>query len=790
MDSEATTHGPPHAVLVVTPDAIIETCNGYLLDLVGWGISAARGSHIAALFPDQTLGDAFMTRLRDELSRREFVEGSLALRARNGDGTVLLSYQATRMYVPNLEQQGYVIIAHDERKRPSDLQDVARFSEEIPFPVLRVSQAGMLLYANRGSWLLLAHWKCEVGQLIPAEWRQKVTDALDRKESLEMEVQIGFKTLLLILVPVAGSGYVDFFGLDMTARKQVEKKLLIHSQVFESATEGIVITDADRRIVDINRAFTAITGYSPDEVLGEDISLLQSGRHDADFYRDLWASVNDRGSWQGEVWDRRKNGEIHPNWLSISAVTEEGGKVARYIGLFSDISDMKQTQEQLYRMAHYDSLTGLPNRRFFQDRLQGDIDAAKRTRETIALMFVDLDGFKLINDNLGHRAGDLLLREVANRIKECVRESDMVARMGGDEFTVILSQLKSSHNTVLVARKILKRIFEPIQIEGQELFVTSSLGISIFPDDADDVQGLLQCADTALYKAKELGKNGHQFFSKEMNLRVLERLTLQTQIRQGIANREFLVYYQPQFNAMTGDLVGLEALARWQSPVIGMVAPDQFIPLAEETGLIHDLGELILRHVCSQGRKWMDQGLPPVRIAVNISPHQLRRADFLSIVENVARECRFPPELLEFELTESVLIDDNPHDVEKLQKLKAMGALIAIDDFGTKYSSFAYLKRLPIDRLKIDRSFVQDLPGDKRGSEIASAIIAMSRSLNLEVVAEGVETREQAELLTAKGCNYLQGYFCGRPMPPDDIRPLLDAGRAVTYPVWRETGAS
>jgi diguanylate cyclase (GGDEF)-like protein/PAS domain S-box-containing protein len=372
------------------------------------------------------------------------------------------------MRVPSLRRHCYVIIAQDEREareHQGDLAKVARFSEEIPFPVLRISVEGTLLYANRGSWLLLAHWQCEVGGTVPELWRQKVQDAVDRGENIEVEVPIGFKTLLLVLVPVVDSGYIDVFGLDVTMRKQVEKKLLIHSQVFESATEGIVITDADRRIVDINKAFTAITGYTADEVLGEDISILQSGRHNEEFYRELWASVNEHGSWQGEIWDRRKNGEIHPNWLSISAVTEAGGKVARYIGLFSDISVMKQTQEQLYRMAHYDSLTSLPNRRFFHDRLQGDIEQARRARENLALMFVDLDGFKLINDNLGHRAGDQLLREVADRIKECVRESDMVARMGGDEFTVILSQLKSSHDTVLVAGKILKRIFEPRHLD-------------------------------------------------------------------------------------------------------------------------------------------------------------------------------------------------------------------------------------------------------------------------------------------------------------------------------------
>jgi len=613
--------------------------------------------------------------------------------------------------------------------------------------------------------------------MVPAPWREKVREALQQRDNLEVEVPIGFKTLLLILVPVAESGYLDVFGIDVTARKQAEKKLLFHSQVFESTTEGIVITDADRRIVDINRAFTTITGYTPDDILGENISILQSGRHNEEFYREMWASVNENGSWQGEIWDRRKNGDVNPRWLSISPVTEDGGRIVRYIGLFSDISVMKQTQDQLYRMAHYDSLTGLPNRRFFHDRLQGDIEQARRAMETLALMFVDLDGFKLINDNLGHRAGDLLLREVADRIKECVRESDMVARMGGDEFTVILSQLKSSPSAVLVARKILKRIYEPVMLEGQELFVSSSIGISIFPDDAEVVEGLLQCADTALYKAKELGKNGYQFFSKELNLRAMERLTLQTQIRQGLAGKEFIVYYQPQFNAITGALVGLEALVRWQSPANGLMYPDHFVPLSEETGLIHELGEQVLRRVCAQGRRWREEGLQPVRIAVNISPHQLRREEFVPMVESIVGESGFPFTLLEFELTESVLIEDNPHDLEKLQRLKSMGALLAIDDFGTKYSSFSYLKRLPLDRLKIDRSFVEGLPEDSSGAEIASAIIAMSHALNLEVVAEGVETREQAQLLRERGCQYLQGYYFGRPMPPDDLRPLLELGR-------------
>ncbi|HTP59498.1 MAG TPA: EAL domain-containing protein, partial [Spirochaetia bacterium] len=628
----------------------------------------------------------------------------------------------------------------------------SRFSEESPFPVLRIALDGTLVSANRGSWLLLAHWKIEVGSRVPGAWRPVIDDVVRDKETREIEVQIGIKILLLVFVPVTDKGYVNVFGLDVSGRKQAEKRLQLDSQVFESASEAVVITDVDRRVLDVNRAFTSITGYTREEILGENIAILSSGRQDEQFYQDMWEAVGERGSWQGEIWDRRKNGEVFPKWLSISAVRDEAGRISRYIGLFSDISVMKQTQEQLYEMAHYDSLTGLPNRRYFLDRLKESLDQARRGGESVALMFVDLDGFKLVNDNLGHRAGDQLLREVGVRIRQCIRESDIASRMGGDEFTVILSQIKSSDSALIVARKILTKLYEPVRIEEKELFISSSIGIALFPDDARDVEGLLQSADTALYKAKDLGKNGYQFFSPEMNRRAMERLTLQTQMRQGLAGHEFMVYYQPQVDADTGALVGLEALARWKSPQIGLVSPEQFIPLAEQTGLIHEIGELVLREACGQGRQWMDQGMPPVRISVNISAHQMRRPDFVELIQKAVQATGFPPSLLELELTESMLIEDSPQDLDKLSRIKAMGIRLSIDDFGTKYSSFAYLRRLPIDRLKIDRMFVQDLPVDARGAEIVSAIIAMSRSLNLEVVAEGVETAAQADLLKKKGC--------------------------------------
>ena len=661
-----------------------------------------------------------------------------------------------------------------EAARGSHARDgFADFADETPFPVLRVSREGTLLGANRGSWLLLEHWKTQPGQPIPQELRATVTTAIELAENQEVEIQIGFKTILLVIAPVAGKGYVNVFGLDVTARKQAERKLLLDSQVFESATEGVVITDADGRVLDVNRAFTTITGYSRAEILGENIRILQSGRHDAPFYEAFWESIRDKGTWQGEIWDRHKNGEVSPKWLSVSEV-RENGKVSRYIGLFSDISVMKQTQEQLYEMAHYDSLTGLPNRRYFLDRLKESIDRARRTRESLALMFVDLDGFKLVNDNLGHRAGDQLLVEMASRIKQRTRESDTVARMGGDEFTVILSAVVSSHALVRVARKILSRVAEPVTLDGTEVFVSSSIGIAVFPDDAQDVEGLLQGADSALYKAKDLGKNGYQFFSPEMNKRAVERLTLQSQIRQGLAAHEFLPYYQPQVSLQGCRVVGIEALARWSSAAVGTVSPEQFIPFAEEAGLIHEVGMAVMKRACVQGRRWLDQGLLPDRLGITISGHQLRSADFISTMESVLEESRFPPERLEVELTESILVEDVPGDMEKLRRLKRMGILLTIDDFGAKYSSFAYLRRLPLDRLKLDRSFVQDLPADERALEIVNAIVAMSRSLGLDLVAEGVENALQADHLRRMGCPCIQGYFCSRPFPADGFVPFLD----------------
>ena len=441
----------------------------------------------------------------------------------------------------------------------------------------------------------------------------------------------------------------------------------------------------------------------------------------------------------------------------------------RFISIFSDITVLKRSEEQLHHMAHYDSLTGLANRRYFLEILTGLLLSAGRSGSSVAVMFIDLDGFKLVNDTLGHAAGDRLLLEAADRLRECIRSTDTVARMGGDEFTVALSNLKETEDAAIIARKVLRRITEPLRIESREVLVTASIGISLFPVDGSTVDLLLQCADTAMYRAKESGKNGYQFFSQDMNARAEERFSFLTSLRQAIDREEFIVHFQPQVRLSDGALSGLEALVRWRSPDGALIGPAHFVQAAEDHGMIGEIGDIVFQAVCRQVGAWRAQGLDPVRIGVNISAHQLRQPDFVSKFQ----------EMLELELTERVMVVDDRETLQRLERLKSMGFTLAIDDFGTKYSSLAYLKRFPIDRLKIDSSFVKDLTRDSGESEIASVIIAMGRSLGMDVIAEGVETSAQAECLREMDCPDAQGYYFGVPVDAADIAPLLGASATV-----------
>ncbi|NOX75472.1 MAG: EAL domain-containing protein [Gammaproteobacteria bacterium] len=549
------------------------------------------------------------------------------------------------------------------------------------------------------------------------------------------------------------------------------------TRIFDSTLEGIMITDANGVIQSVNPAFSLITGYSAVEAIGSTPKLLHSGRHDAEFYRQMWQSLHDNGHWQGEIWNRRKNGEVYPEWMVLTAIAGAAANAksqpAQYVALFNDISEQKRTEEHIRHQAYHDALTGLPNRLLFSDRLEQALAQARRINETLAVMFIDLDRFKNINDSLGHAVGDQLLQDIAQRLAQCTRDEDSVARMGGDEFTVLLPRVRQQDDLDRIARKILHSLSQPLTVEGHELTVTASIGISLFPADGDRPDVLMKNADSAMYEAKEQGKNKHQFYNANMSAGAVEHLTLETQLRRALEREEFLLYYQPQVNAESENLIGFEVLLRWQHPERGLLPPGKFITLLEETGLITPVGEWILRTACRQNQTWRAQGLTPVRVAVNFSAHQFRDTDPGALVEQVLRDTALPADGLEVEITEGVLMDNMERSIATLQRLRERGVAIAIDDFGTGYSSLSYLKRFPAHSLKIDQSFVRDITCNPQDREIVTSIITMAHGLGLTTIAEGVETRSQLKLLRELHCDQIQGYLMGRPLSVEQATAVL-----------------
>ncbi|HRP97012.1 MAG TPA: EAL domain-containing protein [Rhodocyclaceae bacterium] len=548
-----------------------------------------------------------------------------------------------------------------------------------------------------------------------------------------------------------------------------QRNLHLAERVIESSLEGILITDEHSRIISVNPAFTRLTGYRLDEVAGRDPSLLSSGRHDKAFYAQMWSSLREHGHWQGEVWNRRKNGEIYPELLTITAITDRDGRLTNYAALFSDISQIKESEARIRHLAYYDPLTGLPNRRLLEDRLEVAIAHAHRSKTRAAVMFIDLDRFKRINDSLGHQVGDRLLVEIARRLRECLREDDTVARMGGDEFLVVLSELGAPDAAAHTANRVIASLRQPVRIDERELVVTTSIGISIYPEDGENAETLIKNADVAMYRAKDEGRNSFQLYQPAMNARSVEHLALESALHRALSRDELVVHYQPVVSASDGRVVAAEALLRWRHPDLGLVAPADFIPLAEETGLIVPIGEWVLRTVCAQQRRWHDRAAAPLRMLVNISARQFRHDGFVGMIGRVVAESGISPDLLTLELTETMLMDDNERNVHLLEDLRRLGVRLALDDFGTGYSSLAYLKRFPIDELKIDRLFIRDIDRNAHDSALAGAIILLAHSLGLRVVAEGVEKPAQAALLAAHGCDLLQGFHFAAATPADDF---------------------
>ena len=570
---------------------------------------------------------------------------------------------------------------------------------------------------------------------------------------------IGWAELRSAPIMLASESAYVILIRDITESKFNEDKLRQAAAVFENTRDGVMTVDTNLRIIHINQAFTDITGYTEEEALGKPSSLLRSGRHDAKFYKAMWHSIETTGHWQGEIWNRRKNNEVYPELLSISAVTDNSGHITNYVGVFADISKLKASEIQLDFLAHHDPLTGLPNRLLLVSHLEHAIKVAQRENSILAVLVLDLDRFKEVNDVFGHLAGDELLQQVAQRLMSRLRAADTVCRLGGDEFVILLESITQIEDAALVANDIIMTLSEPWQLSKDiEVGIGASVGIALYPEHNHQAEQLLQQADTALYQAKSEGRGCFKYFSKSITEKVRSHMDMEMRLKHSIAENELCVFYQPQIDIVTGNIVGVEALVRWQDPVHGLILPSTFIELAEKTGLITSIGSFVLRQACWQGQQWLNSGVL-LNVAVNLSTYQFRYSQIDKIVASVLEETGFPAQYLTLELTESALIQREKEAINILERLRALGVQLAIDNFGTGYSSIAHLRLYPLTTIKIDRCFIENIIEQKENQEIIKTVISIARALKLNVLAEGVETSAQLDFLKQHGCHFYQGFL-------------------------------
>ncbi|RXJ57996.1 GGDEF and EAL domain-containing protein [Candidatus Marinarcus aquaticus] len=561
--------------------------------------------------------------------------------------------------------------------------------------------------------------------------------------------------------------------LDTSHKKAMEEQLSLSKEIIENVSEAIVVTTIDARIIDINPAYTRITGFKKEQMVGKNPSVLKSGRHSKEFYKEMWESLHTKGSWSGEIWDRKKTGEIFPKMLYINTIYDRYKQPKYYVGIFQDITHIKENEETLRRLAFYDPLTGLANRTNFESRLEHAINLNIRNNTSGALLLLDLDNFKMINDSLGHLVGDELLVQVAKRLEQIARKSDSLCRIGGDEFTIILSGPIELERIHLIAKRILKNVKEPYHIMGQEIFITTSMGITLFPDEGTHKLDVIKNADLAMYQAKNDKKDSYKFFKYEMNDRTLNFLRVESDLRKALNNDEILLHYQPKIDPYRKKVVSVEALVRWNHPKKGLVYPDEFLSIAESSGLINPMGEIILHKAMSEIKQLNEELKSQITVAINLSTKQFTDRNLKKYIFGLIKSLPFDVNLLELEITESLIMDNVEHAIELMHQFVKKGISISIDDFGTGYSSLNYLKKFPIKYLKIDRSFVKDITNDEDDKAIVSAVISMAKNLGIEVIAEGVETKEHEAFLMQHECNLCQGYYYSKPVDLKRLKAFI-----------------
>ncbi|MEB0148866.1 phosphodiesterase DibA [Pseudomonas sp. CCC2.2] len=552
-------------------------------------------------------------------------------------------------------------------------------------------------------------------------------------------------------------------------KKQDQERLSQAEAVFDCTREGVVVTDKQGLIVHVNRAFMEITGYQANEVLGLNPKKFKSGRHGPEFYQTMFQALNASGQWSGEIWNRRKNGEIFPQWQSIRVIKDENSEISHYVAVFSDISAIKRSQRELVHLAHFDPLTSLPNRLLFTDRTEQALEHAQANKRGCALLLIDLDHFKNINDSLGHNVGDQVLKIVAERLNTLLGNGITLARLGGDEFAMLAENCQQVAQAAELAQRVIEGLKKPFVFEGHQLFISASVGISLFPSDALNAEQLLRNADSALFKAKSEGREGYALYTEELTAHAQQRVELASELRRAIAHEELRVFYQPIHDLSSGRMSGVEALVRWQHPERGLVSPGDFIPVAEQSGLIADIDIWVLKHACQQMSDWRKAGVGLEFVAVNVSSRMFGRSDMYQHVAQALRDTGLDSRFLELEVTESAVMEDPDMAIEQLHRLRELGLRLAIDDFGTGYSSLLRLKRMPVQKLKIDQGFIAGLPHDEDDVAIVRVIIALAQTLGMQVLAEGIERPDQASFLLENHCEQGQGYWFGRPQPAEKL---------------------